>query len=187
MIEITQIEKDYGTVKALKGVSFSIQPGEVVGLLGPNGAGKTTLMKILTGYIQPSRGSASINGLDVCDHRLEIQRKIGYQPENTPVYRELTVQDFLIFMANVRQVPANKIMKNFTMAVERTGLSHMLTRVIGTLSKGYRQRVGLAQAMIHAPEILILDEPTNGLDPSQIIEIRELIKSLAQESTVILW
>jgi ABC-2 type transport system ATP-binding protein len=155
-------------------------------LLGPNGAGKTTLMKILTGYIQPTSGSIKIQGLDVCEQRLEIQRKIGYQPENAPVYRELTVQDFLIFMAKVRKVPKDKIMSNFTMAVERTGLTHMLTRVIGTLSKGYRQRVGLAQAIIHAPEILVLDEPTNGLDPSQIVEIRELIKSLATESTVIL-
>jgi len=186
LIQINELEKYYGSVKALRGISCTIEKGEVIGLLGPNGAGKTTLMKILTGYLQPTSGKATISGMDVCEHRLEIQKKIGYQPENAPLYQELTVQDFLMFMAKLRAVPKDKIMSRLQMSIERTGLKDMMTRVIGTLSKGYRQRVGLAQAIIHAPEILILDEPTNGLDPSQIVEIRGLIKNLAQESTVIL-
>jgi ABC-2 type transport system ATP-binding protein len=186
LIQITELEKDYGLIKALKGVSCTIEKGEVVGLLGPNGAGKTTLMKILTGFIQPSSGRATIAGMDVCDQRLEVQKKIGYQPEHAPLYPELTVQDFLMFMARLRGVPSNLRIQRLKMAVERTGLTQRMTQIIGTLSKGYRQRVGLAQAIIHAPEILILDEPTNGLDPSQIVEIRELIKNLAEESTVIL-
>jgi ABC-2 type transport system ATP-binding protein len=186
MIEIKEIKKFYGDVAALKGVSFRIQTGEIVGLLGPNGAGKTTLMKIMTGYLYPSEGKASVGGFDVLEEALELQKIIGYLPENAPLYLEMTVQDYLVYIARLRQMMEQDILGALKKAVERAGLKEMLTRPIHTLSKGYRQRVGIAQAIIHQPKILILDEPTNGLDPRQIIEIRELIKSLAREATVIL-
>lgn len=186
MIDVHDVRKDYGDVRALQGVSFSIATGDIVGLLGPNGAGKTTMMKILTGYLMPTAGQATVGGVDVTEDRLAVQRQIGYLPENAPLYLEMPVQDYLVYIARLRGVPESGRLEALRQAVVRTGLQEMITRPIGTLSKGYRQRVGLAQAIIHGPRLLILDEPTNGLDPTQIVEIRNLIKDLARESTVIL-
>jgi ABC-2 type transport system ATP-binding protein len=185
MISVEQLAKSYGPVQALRGISFEVQKGEIIGLLGPNGAGKTTTMKILTGYLQPSDGTAKVNGIDVVDDPLGVQKHLGYLPENAPLYLDMLVQEYLSMMADLRQVPEERRRSLISAAVHDTGLESHLTRPIGDLSKGYRQRVGLAQAIMHRPSVLILDEPTNGLDPTQIIEIRELIKRLAQDSTVI--
>lgn len=185
MIEVTELRKSYGDVRALRGVSFRVAEGEIVGLLGPNGAGKTTIMKILTGFLQPDDGEAVIDGLDVLTHTQEVQARIGYLPENAPLYPELTVQAYLKMMADLRQIPKEEQPARLSEAVYAAGLIDHLTRPIGTLSKGYRQRVGLAQAILHKPRLLILDEPTVGLDPTQIVEIRRLIKRLAQHSTIL--
>ena len=185
-IEAKGLSKSYGPVVALEDVSFAVEEGEVIGLLGPNGAGKTTIMKILTGYLQADRGQAEICGIDVAVDPLGVQEKIGYLPENAPLYREMTVQEYLLMMCDLRGVPRNKRRPWLADAIEATGLDGYLARQIGKLSKGYRQRVGLAQALLHRPEILILDEPTSGLDPTQIVEIRELIKELSKRSTVML-
>jgi len=185
MIEVSELKKSYGSVEALRGVSFHIAEGEVVGLLGPNGAGKTTIMKILTGYLQPDEGAVRIGGLDVLSHRQQVQEQLGYLPENAPLYPELAVQDYLLMMAELRQIPAAERMARFSEAVYATNLQEHLTRPIGTLSKGFRQRVGLAQAILHKPRLLILDEPTLGLDPTQIVEIRRLVRRLAEHSTVL--
>lgn len=185
MITVNNLSKAYGAVQALHDVGFHIGAGEIVGLLGPNGAGKTTLIKILTGYLQPDSGQATIDGLDVLTHPLEVQARIGYLPENAPLYPELSVQAYLKMMADLRQVPPEQLQARISEAVFATGLSEHLTRPIGQLSKGYRQRVGLAQAILHQPRLLILDEPTVGLDPTQIVEIRHLIRRLAQHSTVL--
>jgi ABC-2 type transport system ATP-binding protein len=186
MIDVSDLTKHYGAVEALKGVSFHVDSGEIIGLLGPNGAGKTTTMKILTGYLQPTSGTALIHGLDVLTHARQVQALIGYLPENAPLYPELSVQDYLQLMADLRQIPAEKQPAYLSDAVRATGLEQQLTRLIGQLSKGYRQRVGLAQAILHKPKLLILDEPTIGLDPTQIVEVRHLIGRLAQQSTVML-
>lgn len=186
MIEVKNLSKLYDDIRALNDVSFSIAEGEVIGLLGPNGAGKTTLMKILTGYLHPSGGRAMVGGLDVFDHAEKVQEMIGYLPENAPLYPELTVQAHLKMFADLRQIPKNRQMEYISDAVWAVGLADRLTRLVGTLSKGYRQRVGLALAILHKPKLLVLDEPTNGLDPTQIIEVRHLIKGLAQNSTVLL-
>jgi ABC-2 type transport system ATP-binding protein len=187
MIDVTDLTKSYGEVRALRGVSFRVAEGEIVGLLGPNGAGKTTIMKILTGYLQPDDGRAIIDGLDVLTHTLEIQARIGYLPENAPLYPELSVQSYLKMMADLRQIPQADQVARISEAVYASGLADAdhLTRPIGELSKGYRQRVGLAQAILHKPRLLILDEPTVGLDPTQIVEIRRLIKRLARHSTIL--
>ena len=185
-IEATQLSKSYGSVQALNRVSFGVDKGEVIGLLGPNGAGKTTLMKILTGYLQPDEGTAAMRGIDVVADPLSVQRRIGYLPENAPVYGEMTVQEYLVMMAELRDIALDKRRSMLSDAVYATGLEDYLTRPIGNLSKGYRQRVGIAQAVLHRPELLILDEPTSGLDPTQIAEIRDLIKRLAQTATVML-
>lgn len=185
MIEVTDLTKSYGPIQALRGVSFSIAEGEIVGLLGPNGAGKTTIIKTLTGYLQPDRGTVRINNLDVLDHTREIQAQIGYLPETAPLYPELSIQAYLQMMADLRQVPAEEQALRISEAVYATGLQEHLTRPIGELSKGFRQRVGLAQAILHRPKLLILDEPTIGLDPTQIVEIRHLIERLSQHSTVL--
>ena len=185
-IEAKGLSKSYGIVKALRDVSFSIEPGEVIGLLGPNGAGKTTLMKILTGYLEADTGSAKVSGIDVGEDPLGVQANIGYLPENAPLYREMTVQEYLLMMAALRSIPDDKKLSMLTKAIDVTGLGEYLARPISALSKGYRQRVGLAQALLHRPPILILDEPTTGLDPSQIVEIRELIKELSKDTTVLL-
>ncbi|MBU0909652.1 MAG: ABC transporter ATP-binding protein [Proteobacteria bacterium] len=186
MIEVRNLCKSYEDDPALDNVTFSVQDGEVIGLLGPNGAGKTTLMKILTGFLQPDAGSASIAGLDVLDQCAAIQQLIGYLPENAPLYPELTVQSYLRMIADLRNVPGGMQQQRISEAVIRTGLTDRLTLPIGTLSKGIRQRVGLAQAILHRPSLLILDEPTNGLDPTQIAEVRNLIKKLAGQCTVII-
>jgi ABC-2 type transport system ATP-binding protein len=186
MIDVTEMSKSYGPVQALQGVSFHVAPGQVIGLLGPNGAGKTTVMKILTGYLQPDSGQATVDGLDVLTDTLEVQKRIGYLPENAPLYPELSVQAYLKLMAELRQIATADQPKYISEAVRATGLADHLTRPIGQLSKGYRQRVGLAQAILHKPKLLILDEPTVGLDPTQIVEVRRLIRRLADRSTVLL-
>jgi ABC-2 type transport system ATP-binding protein len=186
MIDVTDLSKSYGPVQALHGVSFHIDAGEIIGLLGPNGAGKTTMMKILTGYLQPSSGTAVVDGLDVLTQALEVQKRIGYLPENAPLYPELSVQAYLRMIADLRQIPPAEQPARLTEAIRATALEEYLTRPIGQLSKGYRQRVGLAQAIVHKPKLLILDEPTIGLDPTQIVEVRHLIRRLAQRSTVLL-
>jgi ABC-2 type transport system ATP-binding protein len=186
MIDVTDVSKSYGTVQALDGVSFHVGEGEVIGLLGPNGAGKTTMIKILTGYLQADEGQVTVDGLDVLAHTLEVQRRIGYLPENAPLYPEMSVQGYLMMMADLRHIPDGDRRSCFSEAVRATGLEDQLTRPIGELSKGYRQRVGLAQAILHQPKLLILDEPTVGLDPTQIVEVRHLIGRLARHSTVLL-
>ncbi|MBE2197354.1 MAG: ATP-binding cassette domain-containing protein [Anaerolinea sp.] len=185
MINVTELKKSYGAVEALKGVSFSIAAGEIIGLLGPNGAGKTTIIKALTGYLQPDSGVIMVDGLDVLTQTQAVQERIGYLPENAPLYPELSVQAYLLMMAGLRQIPDVEIPARLSAAVHATGLADHLTRPIGQLSKGYRQRVGLAQAILHRPRLLILDEPTVGLDPTQIVEIRHLIRRLAQHSTIL--
>jgi ABC-2 type transport system ATP-binding protein len=186
MIEANEVTKDYGATRALKGVSFQIPEHEIVGLLGPNGAGKTTLIKILTGYLQPTAGTARIAGVDVVDDPLRVQASIGYLPENAPLYPDMLVQEYLQMMAELREIPAAEQAGLIVEAVRSTGLADFLVRPIGQLSKGYRQRVGLAQAILHHPRVLILDEPTSGLDPNQIVEIRRLIRKLAKKATVLL-
>lgn len=185
MIRVQELWKSYGEVEALRGVSLTVAPGEIIGLLGPNGAGKTTLMKILTGYLHPTSGIAEVGGHDVVAEPETVQRLIGYLPENAPLYPELTVQSYLAMMADLRQIPPSEQRARLSAAVHAVGLADRLTRPIGTLSKGYRQRVGIAQAILHQPKLLILDEPTNGLDPTQIVEVRHLIKRLAAQSTVL--
>jgi ABC-2 type transport system ATP-binding protein len=185
-IEALELSKRYGTVRALVDVSFSVDKGEVIGLLGPNGAGKTTLMKVLTGFLQPDEGTARLRGIDVVSDPLGVQQRIGYLPENAPLYGEMTVQDYLLMMAALRRIPPDKQRSMLSDAVYSTGLEPYLTRRISQLSKGYRQRVGIAQAILHRPELLILDEPTSGLDPTQIVEIRDLIRRLARNATVML-
>ncbi|HEX9923888.1 MAG TPA: ATP-binding cassette domain-containing protein [Anaerolineae bacterium] len=185
MIEAVDLSKSYGPIEALKGVSFDVAPGEVVGLLGPNGAGKSTTIKILTGYLQPDDGQVKVNGLDVLTHTREVQAGIGYLPENAPLYPELSVQSYLRLMADLREVPREEQPELLSEAIYATGLAEHLVRPIGQLSKGFRQRVMLAQAILHRPQLLILDEPTIGLDPTQIVEIRHLISRLAQHSTIL--
>jgi len=185
MIKVNHLKKSFGTVDALRGVSFQIAPGEIVGLLGPNGAGKTTIIKTITGYLQPDSGSVEVDGLDVVTHTRQVQQKIGYLPENAPLYPELSVQTYLKMIAELRQISEENQLARISEVVYAVGLEDYLVRPIGHLSKGYRQRVGLAQAILHQPDLLILDEPTVGLDPTQIVEIRRLIKRLSQHSTVL--
>jgi len=185
MIRVEGLTKSYGAIQALRGVSFRVQAGEIVGLLGPNGAGKSTIIKILTGYLQPDEGIVEVDGLDVLTHRLEVQARIGYLPENTPLYPDMSVQAYLRMMADLRQIPPDKQTAYISEAVYAADIASFLNRPIGKLSKGMRQRVGLAQAILHKPNLLILDEPTIGLDPTQLVEIRQLIRRLAQNSTVL--
>jgi ABC-2 type transport system ATP-binding protein len=185
MIHVSNLTKSYGPIEALRDVTFHIAPGEIVGLLGPNGAGKTTIIKILTGYLQPDGGTVRVDNLDVLAQPREVQARIGYLPETAPLYPELSIQGYLKMMADLRQIPEEEQIARLSEAVYATGLEHHLTRPIGHLSKGFRQRVGLAQAILHRPRLLILDEPTIGLDPTQIVEIRRLIKRLAEESTIL--
>jgi ABC-2 type transport system ATP-binding protein len=186
MITVQNITKRYGNFEAVKDVSFSVGRDQVLGFLGPNGAGKTTLMKILTGYHFPSEGSAFVDGVSVQENPVEVKKRIGYLPENVPIYGELTVDEYLSFIADARLVAKQTRRKAVEAALEACGLEHVAHKKIETLSKGYKQRTGLAQAIIHDPPILILDEPTSGLDPNQIIEIRSLIKKLGERKTVIL-
>jgi len=186
MIQAEGIEKKYGQVKAVDDVSLSIGRGEIVGLLGPNGAGKTTIMKILTGYHLPTKGTARINNFDVYTEPLKIKESIGYLPEMAPLYNDLTVREYLSFICDVRKIDKYKRKIEIDRVISECGLEQVINRLIENISKGYRQRTGLAQAIIHSPEILILDEPTTGLDPNQIIEIRKLITKLGADKTVIL-
>jgi ABC-2 type transport system ATP-binding protein len=185
-IEVSKLSKSYGRIKALDGVSFSVGSGEVIGLLGPNGAGKTTLMKVLTGYLEPDDGAATIHGNDIVGATLAAQRRIGYLPESAPLYGEMLVQEYLFMMAGLRGIAPADRASRVAEAVVATGLNDRVVQPIATLSKGFRQRVGIAQAILHKPDVLILDEPTSGLDPSQIVEIRDLIKRLAASTTVLL-
>jgi ABC-2 type transport system ATP-binding protein len=186
MIEVERLEKSYGLARALKGISFSVQKGEVIGFLGPNGAGKSTTMKILTGYLLPSGGRASVAGHDVVEQSLAVRRCIGYLPESTPLYGEMRVDDYLRFCADIRGVPRRDQRTAIGRAVELCNLQRVVGKNIVELSKGFKQRVGLAQAIVHEPPVLILDEPTSGLDPNQIVEVRKLIERLGQEHTVVL-
>ncbi|HCV24537.1 MAG: MFS transporter [Gemmatimonadetes bacterium] len=186
MIEVDQLSKEYGDVTAVDGVSFRAERGQILGFLGPNGAGKTTTMRMLTCYLPPSAGTASVDGYDVVDESMEVRRRIGYLPESPPVYMDMTVDAYLGFVARIKGVPTNQMRARIDETMEKTGVAHVRSNVIGHLSKGYRQRVGLAQALVHNPSVLILDEPTVGLDPKQIIEIREVIKSLRGEHTIVL-
>jgi ABC-2 type transport system ATP-binding protein len=186
MIQVENLSKFYGAIPAIQDVSFSVEKGEIMGFLGPNGAGKTTTMRILTGFMPATSGKASVAGFDVFAQSLEVRKRIGYLPEDVPLYRDMTVCDFLNFVADVKGVAKTDKPHQIEQAVERCGIQPVRTRLIGNLSKGFRQRVGLAQALLHDPEVLVLDEPTTGLDPAQIIEIRELIKELAGEKTIIL-
>ncbi len=183
-IEVKELDKYYGSQAALKNVSFSIQNKEIVGFLGPNGAGKSTMMKILTGYIPPDKGYASINGVNVEEASLELRKQIGYLPEHNPLYHDMYVKEFLSFVSAVYEIKNTDA--RIREIIHLTGLEQEKTKKIGALSKGYRQRVGLAQAIIHDPSVLILDEPTTGLDPNQLEEIRQLIKNLGKEKTVML-
>ena len=186
IIEVTDLVKRFGDDAAVDGVSFSIAEGEIFGLLGPNGAGKTTMMRMITGYLPPSEGRVVIDGLDMFDQPNEVKKRIGYLPEQPPVYMDMTVKEYLEFAARIRSVPGREIAARISSVAERCGVTDKLGRLIGNLSKGYRQRVGLAQALVHDPDILVLDEPTVGLDPVQIVEIRELVRQLGRERTVIL-
>ena len=186
MIRIESVTRNYGKVTAVNAVSVEIGRGEIVGLLGHNGAGKTTLMKMLTGYLEPSEGSISVGGVDVVADRQAVQRQIGYLPESAPLYPEMLVQEYLQMMAELRGVESSKQTAAVAKAAAATGLEKHLISPISTLSKGFRQRVGIAQAIVHDPEVLILDEPTNGLDPAQIQSIRDLIRRLGKQTTVLL-
>jgi ABC-2 type transport system ATP-binding protein len=186
MIEVEGLTKNYGPFRAVDGVSFGVRRGEVLGFLGPNGAGKSTTMKILTCYLSPTAGRAMVAGHDVFDDSLEVRKRVGYLPEDTPIYRDMTVVEFLQFAAAMRGMERDKIDGRIKEIGQRCGLGDVAGKLVGELSKGFRQRVGLAQAMLHDPDILILDEPTSGLDPNQIVEIRSLIKEIGREKTVIL-
>ncbi|PZN09996.1 MAG: MFS transporter [Bacillota bacterium] len=186
MVELSHVSKRFGGHRAVEDLTFTVGRGEIVGLLGPNGAGKTTTMRLITGYMPPSAGTIRVAGYDTWEHPLEVKRRVGYLPENPPVYPEMTVESYLLFVAALKGVPRQRRRAAAQAAAERTGVGHVWKRLIGNLSRGYRQRVGLAQALIGDPDVLILDEPTVGLDPTQIVEVRELIRSLAGEHTVIL-
>lgn len=186
MIEIKNLCKNYGDRPAISMLNFSVQKGEVVGFLGPNGAGKSTTMKIITGYMAPSSGEVRIAGFDVFENPIEVKRRIGYLPETPPVYNDMYVKDYLRFVANLKGVAKAKVENAVASAIEKTSLGEVRGRLIGNLSKGFKQRVGLAQALVSDPEILILDEPTVGLDPKQMAEIRQLIRQLRGQHTIIL-
>ena len=181
-IVVKEVTKQYGSQWALDHVSFEIPKGQIVGFLGPNGAGKSTMMKIITSFIPPSSGSIEVNGLDISDNSMETRRVIGYLPEHNPLYLEMYVREYLSFIAGIYQL--SNVRSKVEAMIERVGLGIEAHKKIGTLSKGYRQRIGLAQALIHDPQVLILDEPTSGLDPNQLIEIRGLIKEVGREKTV---
>ncbi len=187
MITVEELAKSYdGITYALRGISFEVKRGEVIGFLGPNGAGKSTTMKILTGFLLPTGGAARVDGLDVVKDSLEVRRRIGYLPETNPLYYEMRVDDYLRFAAEIRGVNKTLVKNAVDRVVDLCGLSQVYGKSIIELSKGYKQRVGLAQAMVHEPDLLILDEPTSGLDPNQIVEVRKLITKLGEHHTVIL-
>ncbi len=186
MIEVRNLVKRYGETLAVDDISFTLEPGKIYGFLGPNGAGKSTTMNIMTGYLGASSGDVIINGYNILDDPEKVKQYIGYLPELPPLYMEMTPEEYLQFVARLKKIPKEKQSEEIELAIERTHIDEVRNKLISNLSKGYRQRVGLAQAIMGMPEVMILDEPTVGLDPKQIIEIRDLIKSLAQEHTVIL-
>lgn len=185
-VTVSNLTKEYGPQKAVDDISFEIQTGEILGFLGPNGAGKSTTMKVITCFISPTDGDVSLNGYSIHDQSREVRRRIGYLPEQTPLYTDMTIVDYLKLSAELQEVPKSQIMSRVRKMIDLCGLTPERYKVIDELSKGYRQRVGLAQALIHDPEVLILDEPTTGLDPNQIVEIRSLIKEIGKEKTVML-
>lgn len=186
MIQIQNLTKSYGDIQAIKSLSFKVNKGEVVGFLGPNGAGKSTTMKIITGHMAPTQGEVSVGGVDVFENPLEVKRRIGYLPEIPPIYGDMRVRGYLTYVAQLKDVPRCQIQENVEEVIQVTGLKSVEKRLIQNLSKGYKQRVGIAQALVSKPEILILDEPTVGLDPKQVTEIRKLIQSLKGKHTIIL-
>jgi ABC-2 type transport system ATP-binding protein len=186
MIQVQNLTKSYGELQALKGVSFEIQRGEIVGFLGPNGAGKSTTMKILTGFMPQTAGQVTVDGVDLNRDGLAVRRRIGYLPESTPLYPEMLVYDYLAYVATIRGISRGDVHARIGRAAGLCGIADRAGHAIGTLSKGLKQRVGLAQALIHEPDILILDEPTSGLDPNQIVEIRNLVRDLGRDRTIIL-
>ena len=186
MIKVEGLTKRYGDLKAVEDISFYVKKGEIVGFLGPNGAGKTTTMRVITGFLPATEGTVTVSGFDIFEKPMEVKKRIGYLPEHPPVYEDMTVKGYLKFVAKIKGVPRAQRSDALDRVVTRCGLKAVRKTIIGQLSKGYKQRVGLAQAMIHDPDVLILDEPTIGLDPKQIIAIRELIKSLAGDHTIIL-
>ena len=186
MITVENLSKRYATKTAIEGMSFQVEKGEILGFLGPNGAGKTTTMRIITGYMPASDGTVRVDGFDVFDNPLDVRRRIGYLPENPPLYLEMTVMGYLRFVAKIKGVPKDKIHQEVARVMERASISDVKERIIDKLSKGYKQRVGIAQALLNDPPVLILDEPTIGLDPKQIHEVRELVKDLAGQHTVVL-
>lgn len=186
MIEVRELSKQYGDVTAVDNLTFRAETGQIMGFLGPNGAGKTTTMRMLTCYLPPTSGTASVDGFDIAEDSLEVRRRIGYLPELPPLYPDMTVEAYLNFVAKIKGVPSAQLRSRIDDTMQKTGVTHVARSVIGHLSKGYKQRVGLAQALVHNPSVLILDEPTVGLDPKQIIDIRETIKSLRGEHTIVL-
>ncbi len=186
MIEAIHLSKRFGPTQAVSDISFTVDKGEILGLLGPNGAGKTTTMRLLTGYLNPSKGRALIGGFDITEDPIEAKRRIGYLPESPPVYPEMRVSSYVQFVGRLKGIPRKQLEGKVQEVIERCALGEVRERLIGKLSKGFRQRVGLAQALVNSPEVLILDEPTAGLDPKQILETRQLIRSLAGGHTVIL-
>ncbi|MEN9206235.1 MAG: ABC transporter ATP-binding protein [Thermostichales cyanobacterium BF4_bins_65] len=186
MIEVEQLTKVYGSFSAIENVSFRVEPGEIMGFLGPNGAGKTTSMRILTGFLPATSGTARVAGYEVHENSMAVRERIGYLPETPPLYPEMTVENYLGFVAELKRVPAGDRAKQVDRAIERCNLQEKRNTLIRKLSKGFKQRVGIAQALVHDPPVIILDEPTVGLDPKQIIEVRSLIKSLAGNHTIVL-
>lgn len=186
MIRIENLVKDYGSVRAVNSIDFSVEEGEILGFLGPNGAGKSTTLKIITCFLSPTEGNISIDDYNIFEHSKEIRSMIGYLPENNPLYTDMVVYDYLKYIGQLRGLSEQEFYRNLRKVIDKCGLKGYVSKPIHTLSKGYRQRVGLAQAIIHDPKILILDEPTSGLDPNQILEIRDLIKELGKEKTLIL-
>jgi ABC-2 type transport system ATP-binding protein len=186
MIQVSNLSKSYGEKRAIQNLNFTLEKGEVVGLLGLNGAGKTTTLRILTGYLIPTAGDAKINGKSIFDEPLEAKKKIGYLPESPPLYEEMNVRDYLIFVARIKAVPRESLDQEIDRVLSKTGTVKVQDQIIGQLSLGYRKRVGIAQALIGNPDVIIMDEPISGLDPQQIIEIRKLIKDLAGEHTVLI-
>lgn len=185
-IKVKSLKKSFGPIHAVRGVSFDVNHGEVLGFLGPNGAGKSTTMKMITGFLEPTSGTVEVNGYDVLDNPLAVKRSIGYLPEGAPAYGEMTVKSFLNFIADIRQLPGNTRQKRIDEVVDIINIKNVYEQSIETLSKGYKRRVGLAQAILHDPDILILDEPTDGLDPNQKHEVRNLIKEMAQDKAIII-
>lgn len=186
MLKVSDLTKHYPGRQAVRGVSFEVERGEVVGFLGPNGAGKSTTMRIITGYLSPTSGSVEVAGFNVMTHPMEVRRRVGYLPESCPLYTELRVNEYLKYRAELKGVPARRIKRQVERARELCGLDDVGRRIMSQLSKGYRQRVGLADTLLASPDLLILDEPTVGLDPNQILHVRDLIKGLSQEHTILL-